>query len=342
MANKRQNRLAEFIEPFRVKPGSKVTLSRDFDPSFKAGVKKKTEGVTLLRNGVQLLAEYQARLAAQDTWGVLVVLQALDAAGKDGTIRHVMSGVNPQGVAVHSFKQPSAEDLDHDFLWRYGKRLPRRGDIAIFNRSHYEEVLVVRVHPEVLAREKLPPAAKRKRDVWNRRYREINDWERYLTENGIRVVKLFLNLSNEEQRIRFLRRLDLPDHNWKFSAADVHERERWDDYQKAFSEMLSHTSTEWAPWYVIPADRKWFARIGAGAVLAHTLMEIDPSFPTVSKEQREVLREAKHALEAQAPKGAAPDPFEHELRKARVTTDGRNGHETETQVAVPSDGPTSD
>src|SRR3984885_13876700 len=227
MTDKRHKRAMEFIEAFRVKPGSKVRLGKDFDPSFKAGVKKKKEGVALLQEGVRLLAEYQARLAAQDTWGVLVVLQALDAAGKDGTIRHVMSGVNPQGVAVHSFKQPSATDLDHDFLWRYARRLPARGEIGIFNRSHYEEVLVVRVHPEILDRQKLPSST-RKKDIWQRRYREINDWERYLTENGIRVVKLFLNLSREEQRIRFLRRLDLPDHNWKFSTADVKERERWD------------------------------------------------------------------------------------------------------------------
>ena len=265
---------------------------------------KKKEGVALLAEGVRLLTEYQARLAAQDTWGVLVILQALDAAGKDGTIRHVMSGVNPQGVSVHSFKVPSSEELDHDFLWRYERRLPGRGEIGIFNRSHYEEVLVVRVHPENLDRQKLPGAAKK--DVWQRRYRQINDWERYLTENGFRVVKLFLNLSKEEQRIRFLRRLDLPDHNWKFSTADVKERERWDDYQKAFSDMLSHTSTEWAPWYVIPADRKWFARIGAGAVLVNALMDIDPRFPKVDKAQRERLLEVKRTLEAQAPEGAAP------------------------------------
>jgi PPK2 family polyphosphate:nucleotide phosphotransferase len=219
-----------------------------------------------------------------------------------------MSGVNPQGVSVHSFKVPSPEELDHDFLWRYAQRLPRRGEIGIFNRSHYEEVLVVRVHPEDLEREKLPRAAK-KGEVWQRRYREINDWERYLTDNGIRVVKLFLNLSKEEQRIRFLRRLDLPDHNWKFSPADVRERERWDDYQTAFSEMLSHTSTPWAPWYVIPADRKWFGRIAVGAVLVHALMEIDPRFPNVGAEQREALGRVKEALEAQAPEGAAPDPF---------------------------------
>jgi PPK2 family polyphosphate:nucleotide phosphotransferase len=344
MANdERQKRAAEFIEPFRVRPGSKVRLAKDFDPAFKAGVKKKKEGVALLDSGVQLLSEYQERLAAQDTWGVLVVLQALDAAGKDGTIRHVMSGVNPQGVSVHSFKQPSVEELDHDFLWRYAKRLPRRGDIAIFNRSHYEEVLVVRVHPEVLDNERVPLSAKRKRGVWQLRYREINDWERYLTENGIRVVKLFLNLSKEEQRIRFLRRLDLPDHNWKFSPADVKEREYWDDYQKAFSDMLTYTSTEWAPWYVIPADRKWFARIGAGAVLVNALMEINPRFPTVSKEQREALLEVKQELEAQAPEGARPDPFEHEQRAAEVAaSDGRNGHEPKAQVAPPPDSATSE
>ncbi len=310
MADKRQQRLAEFIEPFRVEPGATVKLTRDFDPAFKARVKKK-HGVAMLAEGVQLLSEYQARLAAQDTWGVLVVLQALDAAGKDGTIRHVMSGVNPQGVAVHSFKVPSAEELNHDFLWRYAQRLPGRGEIGIFNRSHYEEVLVVRVHPENLDRQRLPEPVK-KGDVWQRRYREINDWERYLSDNGIRVVKLFLNLSKEEQRMRFLRRLDLPDHNWKFSDADVRERERWDEYQEAFSEMLSHTSTESAPWYVIPADRKWFGRIGAASVIVHTLMEIDPRLPPVSKRQRQALLEVKHALEAQAPRGAAPDPFEQE------------------------------
>jgi PPK2 family polyphosphate:nucleotide phosphotransferase len=302
MADRREKRLAEFIEPFRVKPGRKVVLARDFDPAFKAGIKGKREGVDLLAEGVRLLAEYQARLAAQDTWGVLVVLQALDAAGKDGTIRHVMSGVNPQGVSVHGFKVPSSEELDHDYLWRYARRLPARGDIGIFNRTHYEEVLAVRVHPENLDRQKLPKAAKRG-DVWKRRYREINDWERHLSDNGFRIVKLFLNLSREEQRKRFLRRIDLPDHQWKFSTADVTERARWDDYQKAFSEALSHTSTEWAPWHVIPADRKWFARIGAAAVLVHALMQIDPRFPAVSEERREDLMEVRQRLEAEAPPG---------------------------------------
>ena len=283
-----------------MKPGSKVRLPDDFDPRYKGGVTKKKEGVALLADGVQMLSEYQARLAAQDTWGLLVVLQAMDAAGKDGTIRHVMSGVNPQGVAVHSFKVPSAEELDHDYLWRYARRLPARGQIGIFNRSHYEEVLVVRVHPENLGRQKLPDEAK-KGDVWERRYRDINDWERYLSGNGFRIVKLFLNLSKEEQRRRFLRRIDLPEHNWKFSTADVRERGRWDDYQKAISQMLSHTSTEWAPWYVIPADRKWFARIAAAAVIAHALMEIDPRFPAVDDERRR-----EPARSEGGPRGAGP------------------------------------
>jgi PPK2 family polyphosphate:nucleotide phosphotransferase len=308
-----RKRIPEFIEPFRVSPGARVSLGKDFDPAFKAGVKKKKEGVDLLREGVALLCEYQARLAAQDTWGVLVVLQALDAAGKDGTIRHVMSGVNPQGVAVHGFKVPSAEELDHDYLSRYCKHLPARGEIGIFNRSHYEEVIAVRVHPENLERQKLPGAAKR-RDVWMRRYREINDWERYLSDNGFRVVKLFLNVSKEEQRRRFLRRIDLPDHNWKLSTRDVQERECWDAYQKAISQMLSNTSTDWAPWYVIPADRKWFLRIGAAAVLINALMEIDPRFPKVSDERRRELLEVKQQLVAQAPEGAAPDPFEEEQK----------------------------
>ncbi|HEY2319107.1 MAG TPA: polyphosphate kinase 2 family protein [Solirubrobacteraceae bacterium] len=308
LTHKQRRRLTDFIAPFRVEPGTKVTLSKDFDPGFKGGLKKKKEGVALLAEGVRLLSEYQARLAAQDTWGVLVALQALDAAGKDGTIRHVMSGVNPQGVAVNSFKVPSSEELDHDFLWRYGRRLPARGQIGIFNRSHYEEVLVVRVHPELLDRQKIPPEGKTG-DVWKRRYREINEWERHLSDNGFRVVKLFLNLSREEQRVRFLRRIDLPDHNWKFSAADLAERGHWDEYQKAFSEMLSHTSTDWAPWYVIPADRKWFARISAAAVLVTQLMDLDPRYPTVSEKQHDALQEIKGVLESQAPEGARADPF---------------------------------
>src|SRR5215469_10875863 len=235
MVDDRARLLAKFIEPLRVEPGSKVKLARDFDPGYKASFLKKKEGAAILEAGAQVLAEYQARLAAQDSWGVLVCLQALDAGGKDGTIRHVMSGVNPQGVRVSGFKVPSAEELNHDYLWRYARRLPGRGEIGIFNRSHYEEVLAVRVHPENLERQKLPKVDKGQ-GIWHRRYREINDWERFLTDNGFRVVKLFLNLSNEEQRVRFLRRIDLPDHNWKLSMADAKERAFWDDYQTAFSE----------------------------------------------------------------------------------------------------------
>jgi PPK2 family polyphosphate:nucleotide phosphotransferase len=305
-------RIGRFIEPFRVAPGSQVTLAEDFDPAFKAGVEKKKDGAELLHEGIALLSDYQARLAAQDTVGVVVVLQALDAAGKDGTIRHVMSGVNPQGVRVESFKVPSATDLNHDFLRRYQERLPSRGEIGIFNRSHYEEVLVVRVHQENLLRQKLPLET-REKHVWKRRYDAINNWERYLVENGFRVVKLFLNLSKEEQRVRFLRRIDLPEHNWKFSAHDVQERKSWDDYQEAFSQMLSHTSTEWAPWHVIPADRKWFARIAAAAVIANALIELNPQYPTLDDDALRDLQATKRELESEAPEGAAPDPFEAAL-----------------------------
>ncbi|HUN79410.1 MAG TPA: PPK2 family polyphosphate kinase [Solirubrobacteraceae bacterium] len=304
-----RQRLADFIAPFRVDPGRRVHVPRDFDPAFKAGLRKKKEGVALLDEGVQQLAHYQARLAAQDTWGVLVVLQALDTAGKDGTIRHVMSGVNPQGVSVHSFKVPSTEELEHDFLWRYAQRLPARGQIGIFNRSHYEEVLVVRVHPENLDRQRLPPEVRRG-DIWHRRYGEINEWERYLSDNGLRIVKLFLNISKEEQRRRLLRRIDLPSHRWKFSQADVAERARFEDYQEAISEALSHTSTEWAPWWVIPADRKWFARIATSSVIVNALIDIDPHFPDVGGEQLKVLQAAKAHLEAEAPDGVPADPIE--------------------------------
>jgi len=227
MTDKQAERIAELIKPLRVKPGSKVHLAKDFDPGYKAGYVKKKHAKEVMRNGIALLCDYQARLAAQDSHAVLVCLQALDAGGKDGTIRHVMSGVNPQGVHVTSFKKPSTEELDHDYLWRYARHLPARGDIGIFNRSHYEEVLVVRVHPENLDWQKLPKEAKGD-GVWERRYREINDWERYLTDNGFHIVKLFLNLSKEEQRTRFFKRLDLPDKNWKFSTADMKERQRWD------------------------------------------------------------------------------------------------------------------
>jgi PPK2 family polyphosphate:nucleotide phosphotransferase len=315
MADPRAVRIAEFIKPLRVKPGSRVDLGKDFDPGYKADFLKKKDGVELLQTGITMLADYQRRLAAQDTYGVLVCLQSLDAGGKDGTIRHVMSGVNPQGVRVSGFKVPSAEELDHDYLWRYACRLPVRGEIGIFNRSHYEEVLVVRVHPENLDRQRLPKEAKRK-GVWARRYREINEWEQYLTDNGIRVLKLFLNLSKEEQRRRFLRRIDYPDKNWKFNANDVKEREHWDEYQVAFSQMLSATSTEWAPWYVIPADHKWFSRLAAAAVLVNTLAEIDPQFPTVSEEARKALLVSKAELEAEAPEGVAADQIAEQIAAA--------------------------
>jgi PPK2 family polyphosphate:nucleotide phosphotransferase len=316
----RRKRIAEFIEPLRVEPGSDVQLGRDFDPQFRSGIARKKDGRELLESGIALLAEYQTRLAAEGSRGVLVCLQSMDAGGKDGTIRHVMSGVNPQGVRVSSFKVPTTAELGHDYLWRYARRLPARGEIGIFNRSHYEEVLVVRVHPEALARQNLPTTTARG-SIWGRRYREINDWERYLVDNGIRVVKLFLNLSKEEQRVRFLKRIDVPERNWKFSAADARERRRWDDYQLAFSQMLSATSTERAPWYVIPADRKWFARICAGAVLVRALIDIDPHYPTVGKAAVRELAAARRELEAEAPHGVAPDPF-------AAAHDGHGHHRT--------------
>src|SRR6201994_4976246 len=309
MADEITKRLAHFIKPFRVTPGSRVKLAKDFDPAFKAGIETKDDGVGLLNDGIAILADYQQKLAAEATHGVVVVLQALDAAGKDGTIRHVMSGVNPQGVRVESFKIPSAAELDQDYLRRYQERLPARGEIGIFNRSHYEEVLVVRVHPENLVAQKLPPDA-REHHVWKRRYHAINEWERYLSENGFRIVKLFLNLSKEEQRTRFLRRIDLPEHNWKFSSHDLQERRHWDAYQDAFSEMFTHTSTDSAPWYVIPADRKWFARVAAAAVIANALIEIDPQYPQLGDDALRALQDVKRELEAEAPDGAPADPFE--------------------------------
>ncbi len=299
--------LNELIEKLKVPPGAKVKLGRDYDPGFTAGWLRKRDGNAYLKQTVQRLSGYQERLAAEGARGVLVVFQGIDAAGKDGAIRHVMSGVNPQGVPVNSFKVPSHQELNHDFLWRYSVALPERGQIGIFNRSHYEEVLVVRVHPEHLDRQQIPADARR--NIWARRYVDINAWERHLTASGFTIVKLFLNLSAEEQRTRFLKRIDRSDKNWKFSAADAHERRYWDDYQLAFSQMLSHTSTEWAPWYVIPADHKWFARIAVGAVIVQALMDLDPRFPTVSEDEKRALQDARAELIAEAPRGTAPDPF---------------------------------
>jgi PPK2 family polyphosphate:nucleotide phosphotransferase len=299
-------RLRELTEVLRVEPGSKVDLVKDRDPAFTSGWLEKEEGVELLAEGTALLGEYQGRLAAQASHGLLVVLQGIDAAGKDGTIRHVMGGVNPQGVVVHSFKAPSAEERSHDFLWRHATRLPARGQIGIFNRSHYEEVLVVRVHPALLEGQGGPSAAPGP-ELWKRRYREINDWERYLVDNGLRIVKLLLNISREEQRVRFLQRIDRAEKNWKFSAADVHERAHWDAYQDAFSEMLTHTSTTWAPWHVIPADHKWFARLAVSAVLLRALGEIDPRYPKPTRADREALAQARAALEAEGRGPPAPE-----------------------------------
>jgi PPK2 family polyphosphate:nucleotide phosphotransferase len=294
----RLRQLLDIIGPLRVGPGRQVRLPEDFDPAYTADLVRKEDAKELLQEGVEMLAEYQARLAAQDTYGLLVIFQAMDAAGKDGTIKHVMSGVNPQGVAVHSFKVPSVEELDHDYLWRYAKALPARGMIGIFNRSYYEEALVVRVHPAILAGQKLPPKAKGP-DVWERRFREMNDWERYLVDNGIRIVKLFLNVSKDEQRQRFIDRIDEPESNWKFSAGDALERQHWDAYQAAFADVLSNTSTEWAPWYVIPADRKWFMRVAAAAVILDAIVAIDPRFPVIDPAARDEMLRIKAELLAE-------------------------------------------
>ena len=250
----------------------------------------------LLQQGVHLLSEYQDKLYAQNTNALLIVLQAMDAAGKDGTIKHVMSGLNPQGCEVHSFKAPSVEELDHDYLWRNFKVLPERGRIGIFNRSYYEEVLVARVHPEILQRQQLPPASKGK-DIWKRRFREINDFERYLVDNGILVLKIFLYVSKAEQKKRFLERIERPEKNWKFSASDVAERAFWKDYMAAYEDVFAHTSTDWAPWYVIPADNKWFTRLAVSAVIVAAMREINPQYPTLSKEHKTGLLEAKKTLE---------------------------------------------
>ncbi|MHC1753998.1 MAG: polyphosphate kinase 2 family protein [Methanosarcina sp.] len=294
----RADRIEELLDILRVPPGKKINLRKDYDPGFTGKWMKKEEAEKTLAEGIQILAEMQDKLWAQNRYAVLMILQALDAAGKDGTIKHVMSGVNPQGVDVHSFKGPSSEEMDHDYLWRNFKALPSRGRIGIFNRSYYEEVLVVRVHPEFLASQQLPPALKDKR-IWRRRFEEINNFEKYLVDNGIIVVKIFLYVSKEAQKERFLERAMMPEKNWKFSAADMKERAFWDDYIDAYEDMFNHTSTEWAPWYIVPADHKWFTRLAVAAVLYNTMEDLNLAYPAVSEEQKQALLVAKEELESE-------------------------------------------
>lgn len=281
-----------------VAPGAKVSLRKDFDPDFTGRYKDKAGALQRVSAYVERLAAMQETLYAQDTYALLLIFQAMDAAGKDGAIRHVMSGVNPQGCHVTSFKAPSAEDIDHDYLWRASKALPGRGMIGIFNRSYYEEVLVVRVHPELLAKQKLPPK-NRDKDIWQRRFKEINNYEKYLRNNGTIVLKFFLNVSKKEQKRRFLSRIDEAEKNWKFSTADYHERTFWDDYQAAFEDMLENTSTDAAPWFVIPADNKWFARLAISEVVSSVLERLDLAAPVVSESRREEMAQIRAGLLAE-------------------------------------------
>ena len=292
-------KMLEISRRYRIDKGKNFRL-KDVDPGDTAGMKSefKEEAQVLLREGVKQLADLQDKLYAQDHWGLLLIFQAMDAAGKDGTIKHVMSGVNPQGVQVYSFKQPSAEELDHDFLWRCMKCVPERGRIGIFNRSYYEEVLVVRVHPEYLQAERIPEECKGK-GIWNRRFEDISTYEQYLSNNGIAVCKFFLHVSKKEQKKRFLERLDKPEKNWKFSAADVKERQCWDDYMDAYEDMIQNTATKFAPWYVVPADNKWFTRLVVSAAVTDALLEIDPKYPKVDDGAKQRLAEARKLLEAE-------------------------------------------
>ena len=283
-----------FSKPYRVEKGKKFRL-KDYDPADTYKLRSQERAQELLAKGVARMAELQDMLYAQNRWGLLLLFQAMDAAGKDGIIKHVMSGVNPQGCQVYSFKAPSAEELDHDFLWRNVKCLPERGRIGIFNRSHYEEVLVVRVHPELLANERIPPALLTK-NIWQERFEDIRAWESYLSRNGFVVRKFFLNVSRKEQKRRFLDRLQQPEKNWKFSTSDLHEREHWDDYMHAYEDMIANTATPQAPWFVIPADNKWFTRLAVAAAIIDTLEDLDLSYPKVDPEKRKELEEAKKKL----------------------------------------------
>jgi PPK2 family polyphosphate:nucleotide phosphotransferase len=292
------SKIDELYDLLLVPPGKKISLKKDYDPGHTGGLVKKKEAEKLLADGILQLAEQQNRLYAQNNYALLIILQAMDAAGKDGVIKHVMSGVNPQGTQVFSFKAPSAEELDHTYLWRNFKTLPERGNIGIFNRSYYEEVLVARVHPEILERQQLPPHL-RDKGIWKRRFQEINNFEEYLVNNGTIVLKFFLNVSKAEQKKRFLERIDRPEKNWKFSSADAKERQRWDDYQAAYEDVLNHTSTKHAPWYVVPADHKWFTRLAVGGVILQTMRDLKLAYPTISEAQQQELLKAKEMLESE-------------------------------------------
>jgi PPK2 family polyphosphate:nucleotide phosphotransferase len=290
------DRARKFVKPYRIDQGKHFRL-KDHDPGDTQGLKdRKAEATRVLKMGVEHLAKLQDRLYADDKYALLLIFQAMDAAGKDGAIKHVMSGVNPQGCQVYSFKSPSSEELDHDFLWRTSKCLPERGRIGIFNRSYYEEVLVVKVHPEFMRAQHLPPNLITKK-VWDERYEDIRNFEQYLGRQGIIVRKFFLNVSKKEQKRRFLDRLDRPDKNWKFSSADIRERGFWNDYMDAYEQMISETSTPEAPWYVIPADNKWFSRIAVAAAIIDTLEELKLKYPTVSEEKLKELAAARKELE---------------------------------------------
>lgn len=286
---------SKLVKSYRVNDGKKFRL-KDFDPADTGDVRSKEHAKELLERGITEMTELQDKLYAQDRWALLLIFQAMDAAGKDGAIKHVMSGVNPQGCQVYSFKVPSEEELNHDYLWRNMQRLPERGHIGIFNRSYYEEVLVVRVHPEALKRERIPESLVSK-DLWKERFKDMNTFEDYLSRNGVVVRKFFLNLSKKEQKKRFLARLDEPEKNWKFSAADIHERACWDDYMKAYEEMITHTASKHAPWYVVPADNKWFTRVVVAAAIVDTLEDLNLAYPEVDPDKRSALQEARTALE---------------------------------------------
>jgi len=284
----------KLVKPYRVEDGKHFRL-RNYDPADTAGVQSKQEAETLLTEGVAKLAELQDKLYAEDHWALLLIFQAMDAAGKDGAIKHVMSGINPQGCQVYSFKTPSSEELDHDYLWRTMKCVPERGRIGIFNRSYYEEVLVVRVHRELLEAQRIPPPLITK-DIWKERFEDICSFERYMTRNGILVRKFFLNVSKKEQKRRFMARLDQPEKNWKFSAADIRERAYWDDYMAAYEDLIRHTATPEAPWHVIPADNKWFTRIAVAAAVVDTLEDLNLAYPTVDDAKAKELAAARKLL----------------------------------------------